>query len=230
VRDDARMLRDLDLSVADFLGSLLPAGAAVRFGPPQQMAEAVTRGAPLLGAFLYDVREAQAPAADGMLARDQDGRPAGWQRPVHRYQVSYLLTAWPGRRDSAGEPADEPTGEDATEHELLGAVLIGCAVAVAIPAEFVHGVLAEAGEPVPLVCAGPDRVADAAQLWPALGVPARAALDLRVVAPVVPPLLTDLAPAVRGLDVGVQRQPSPVRDDGRPARPEGWDRRRITEG
>jgi Pvc16 N-terminal domain len=226
VRDDARMLRDLDLSVGDFLGSLLPAGAAVRFGPPREVAEAVTRGAPLLGAFLYDVREAQAPAADGMLARDQDGRAAGWQRPVHRYQVSYLLMAWPGRPDSAGEPA----GEDASEHELLGAVLIGCAVAAAIPAEFLHGVLAEAGEPVPLVCAGAHQVTGAAQLWPVLGVPARAALDLRVVAPVVPPLITELAPAVRGLEVGVQRQPSPVRDDDRPARPEGWGRRRITEG
>jgi hypothetical protein len=226
VRDDARMLRDLDLSVADFLSSLLPAGAAVRLGPPQQAAQAAARGAPVLGAFLYDVREAQAPAADGMLARDQDGRPAGWQRPVHRYQVSYLLMAWPGRPDGAGERADD--GGD--EHELLGSVLTGCAVAVAIPPGCLHGVLAEAGEPVPLVCAGADRVADAAQLWPALGVPARAALDLRVVAPVVPPLLTDLAPAVRGMDVGVQRQPSPVRDDDRPARPQGWERRRITEG
>lgn len=212
------MLRDLDLSVAAFLSRLLPAGTAVHFGPPQAEGGTAPPRSPLLGAFLYDVREAQVPVADGALARDQDGRPAGWQRPVHRYQVSYLLTAWPGA-----------AGDGALEHELLGSVLAGCAVAGVIPADCLHGVLAESDEPVPLVCASPDRVAEATQLWPALGVPARAGLDLKVVAPVVPPLITELAPGVRAIDVGVQRKPPPTLPDGRLARPKDCERRRITE-
>ncbi|HEY1918028.1 MAG TPA: Pvc16 family protein [Streptosporangiaceae bacterium] len=217
------MLRDLDLSVAAFLSHLLPAGSEACLGPPQAAQAQSARGVPVLGAFLYDVREAQAPAADATLARDDDGRPAGWQRPVRRYQVSYLLTAWPG--DDA--PGREPPGDSAAEHEMLGEVLAGCAVAAAIPADCLHGVLAEAGEPVPLLCAGADRAAAATQLWPGLGVPARAALDLRVVAPVVPPLITELAPAVRGLEVGVQRQPPPTAQPA-PGQ-QGWERRHITE-
>jgi len=227
---DGGMLRDLDLSVASFLRRLLPAGTAIHFGPPA----AAAPGGPLLGAFLYDVREAQAPASDGRLARDGDGHPTGWQRPVRRYRVSYLLTAWPdGSGNNASEPADDGTGE----HELLGSVLAGCAVAEAIPEDCLHGVLAGAGEPVPLVCSAPDRAAEATQLWPGLGVPARTALDLRVVAPVIPPLLTELAPAVHSFEIGLQRTPDspspspspPPPAADRPPQPPGWERRRITE-
>jgi hypothetical protein len=211
------MLRDLDLSVAAFLSRVLPAGTAVQFGPPAASCATAPPGAPLLDAFLYDVREPQPPASDVVLARDEDGHPAGWQRPVRRYLVSYLLTAWPGGGDGA-----------ACEHELLGAVLTGCAVTGAIPADCLHGVLAGTGEPLPLVCAGPDRVADAAQLWAGLGVPARTALDLSVVAPVVPPLLTDVAPAVHNLEIGVQRT-LPAHPAARQPQPNGWQRRHITE-
>jgi Pvc16 N-terminal domain len=217
LRDDAAMLRDLDLSVAAFLSRVLPAGTAVQFRPPAASWVASSPDAPLLDAFLYDVREPQPPAADAMLTRDEDGHPAGWQRPVRRYLVSYLLTAWPGGGDGA-----------AGEHELLGAVLTGCAVTGAIPADCLQGVLAGTAEPLPLVCAAPDRVADAAQLWAALGVPARTALDLSVVAPVVPPLLTDLAPAIHSLEIGIQRPP-PAQPATRQPQPDGWHHRHITE-
>jgi Pvc16 N-terminal domain len=227
------MLRDLDLSVAAFLGRVLPAGTAVQFGPPAVSWVADPPGAPLLDAFLYDVREPQPPVADAVLARDRDGHPAGWQRPVRRYLVSYLLTAWPGAGNGG------PAADGASEHELLGSVLTGCAVTGAIPADCLHGVLAGSDEPLPLVCAGRDRVADATGLWAGLGVPARTALDLRVVAPVVPPLLTELPAAVRSLEAGVQRKPpgqatpgqaTPGQATSGQAQPEGWQRRHITEG
>jgi len=118
------------------------------------------------------------------------------QPPVRRYRVSYLLTAW----TDAGPPG---TGE----HELLGAILVGCATAGLIPDECLHGTLAKAGEPVPFTCAGKERACDATPIWTCLGVPARTALDLVVVAPVVPPLATELAPAVRSISLGARRDP-----------------------
>ncbi|MGH3156630.1 MAG: Pvc16 family protein [Streptosporangiaceae bacterium] len=209
------MLRDLDLSVAAFLRGLLPSGTAIQFGAPdpswaQATAQAPVTG-PLLDAFLYDVREAQPPASDGTMARDSGGRATGWQPPVRRYRVSYLLTAWP----------------DTSEHELLGAILVGSATQAAIPPECLTGILAGTGETVPLTLAAADRAADATRLWGGLGVKARAALDLMVIAPVVPPLLTELAPAPRAVEVGVARKPPPPPPD---TRPEGWERRHITEG
>jgi hypothetical protein len=211
------MLPDLDLSVAAFLRGLLPSGTTIQLGAPDPSwarppatAQASTTG-PLLDAFLYDIREAQPPVSDGLMARDENGRATGWQPPVRRYRVSYLLTAWP----------------DSSEHELLGAILVGCATQAAIPPDCLHGTLAGTGEPVPLMLAAADRAADATRLWGSLGVHARAALDLMVVAPVVPPLLTELAPAPRAVEVGLARKPPPPPPA---ARPEGWERRRITEG
>jgi hypothetical protein len=221
VRDDAGMLHDLDLSVAAFLSRLLPAGTAVRFGPPGAAWGTAPGGVPLLGAFLYDVREVQSSASASLLARDEDGRPAGWQRPVHRYQVSYLLTAWPGHDAASAPTADEAV----SEHGLLGSVLLGCGTADSIPPDCLCGVLAATGEPVPLVCAAADRAADALQIWPVLGVPARTALDLKVVAAVVPPLLTELGAGVDTVEMGLRRQTAPPEPDDAPPRPQ----RHITE-
>ncbi|MBV9445487.1 MAG: DUF4255 domain-containing protein [Streptosporangiaceae bacterium] len=203
------MLDDLDRSVAAFLSRLLPAGAVVGFDPPAALRAGE---APFLDAFLYDVREAQPPVSDGVLTRDKAGYATGWQPPVRRYRACYLLTAWTG------------TGSIRTnEHELLGSVLAGCAGVRAIPEPCLHGVLAQAGEPVLLACAAPDRAGDAAWLWPRLGICARTALDLTVVAPVVPPLATSLPPGVRSVEYGVRRghDHDPARAAAsRPPRPE----------
>jgi hypothetical protein len=212
MRHDARMLADLDRSVAAFLARLLPAGTEIRFGAP----DASWADSSLLAAFMYDIRETQPPAIDGTLIRDADGHATGWQPPVRHYQVSYLLTAW---TDTG------PLGTN--EHELLGAVLAGCATAGSIPDDCLHGTLAEAGEPVPLTCAGQEPAGEAVRIWPHLGVPARTALDLMVVAPVVPPLDAELAPVVRTVNLGARHDLEEARTgEKRPSRPE----RRITEG
>jgi hypothetical protein len=210
VRDDAGMLRDLDLSLAAFLTGLLPSGTAVEFGAPDASWASDPPQDRCVGAFLYDVREAQPPASDGIMTRDANGHATGWQPPVRRYRVSYLLTAWP----------------DPSEHELLGSVLAGCATVAAIPPGCLHGVLAETGEPVPLTLASPDRAADALRLWAGLRVRPRAALDLMAVASLVPPLLTELAPAPQGVEVGMRRKPAPTPP---PARAGTWGRRHISE-
>jgi hypothetical protein len=215
------MLRDLDLSVAALLSGWLPAGTAIRFDPPAASWAGAPPEVPLLDAFLYDIREAsQPPAADVVLARDEDGRAAGWHLPVRKYRVSYLLTAWTG---------DGPAG---SQHELLGSVLVGCATADAIPPDCLRGVLGEQGEPVLIGCAAADRVTGATQLWSSLGVPARSALDLMVLAPVVPPLVTDLAPAVGSLELktaNTSPRAAAAGPTGRAGRSGRWEKRHITE-
>jgi hypothetical protein len=202
------MLADLDRSVAAFLDRLLPAGTVIRFGQP----DASWSGGSLLDAFMYDIRETRPPAIDGTLTRDADGRATGWQPPVRHYQVSYLLTGWPD------------TGTNG--HELLSGVLVGCAVAGFIPDDCLHGTLAEAGEPVPVACAGQEPACEAARIWPHLGIPARTALDLMVIAPVVPPLDAELAPVVRSVNLGAHHDPDEARTgEKRAPRPE----HRITE-
>jgi len=206
------MLGDLDQSLAAFLRGLLPDGTAVRFDPPVPSWVTAPPQPPLLAAYLYDVREApQPPAADIVLTRDENDRAIGWQRPVRRYRVSYLLSAWAG--DAPGR-----------EHELLGAVLAGCAVANAVPPDCLWGSLSGATEPVLVVCSPADPVMGAAQHWSALGVPARTALDLMVLAPVIPPLITELAPPVEGLALSARN----TAEDGAAAEAAPR-RRRITE-
>jgi len=207
MRHYARMLADLDRSVSAFLARLLPPGVAIRFG---SSGARDSDQSPLISAFLYDIVEAQPPAADGTLTRDADGQAAGWQPPIRRYRVSYLLTVWA-----------EAGALDTCEHELLGAVLAGCADTHFIPGDCLHGTLADAAEPVPLTCAGQERARDAAWVWSHLGVPMRTALDLMVVAPVIPPLVTELAPAVRDVNLGAGRHLNETRPGRtRAARPE----------
>lgn len=205
------MLADLDQSVAEFLGRMLPDGASVRFDPPATSWVSEPPDPPFLDAFLYDIREAQPPASDGTLTTDPDGRADGWQPPVRRYRVSYLLTAW--------------TDDGLREHELLGAVLVGCAAAYSLPADCLRGTLAEMAEPLPVACAGSTPACEHALIWPRLAAPARTALDLRVVAPVIPPLATDLAPGVRSLSLVAHGRHHEAAAGARQARPT----HRITE-
>ncbi|HEY2578053.1 MAG TPA: Pvc16 family protein [Streptosporangiaceae bacterium] len=186
------MLGDLDRSVAAFLGRLLPDGTAVQFDPPAPSWAQAPPKAPLLAAYLHDIREsAQAPAADAVLARDDAGRATGWQLPVRRYRVSYLLTAW----TSDGPPS---------QHDLLGAILVGCTTVEAIPADCLHGILATQAHPVLLSCAPADHAPAAPEFWPSLGIPARTSLNLMLVVPVIPPLITELEPPVQDLKVATE--------------------------
>jgi hypothetical protein len=188
----AVMLGDLDRSVAAFFGRLLPDGTAVRFETPAPAWAQAPPEVPLLAAHLHDIREsAQPPSADAVLARDDAGRATGWQLPVRRYRVSYLLTAW---------TSDGP----ASQHDLLGAILAGCSTVEAIPPDCLRGILAAQAHPVLLSCAPADHAPAAPEFWPSLGIPARTSLSLLLVVPVVPPLITDLAPPVQDLKVATE--------------------------
>lgn len=201
------MLGDLDRSVAAFFAALLPEGTAVRFEAPAPGWAQTPPEVPLLAAHLHDIREsAQPPAAEAVLARDDAGRATGWQLPVRRYRVSYLLTAW-----TSGGPA--------TQHDLLGAILVGCSTVEAIPPDCLRGILATQGHPVLLSCAPADHAPAAPDFWPSLGLPARTCLSLMLVAPVVPPLITELAPPVQDLKVATEntaKTPTAPPKDKRP--------------
>lgn len=147
----------------------------------------------VLDLFLYDVR----PVLEGRVGeaedvRDERGLVIGRQPPPRTYRLSYLVSAWAARPEQ--------------EHRILGRVLDAVPDHDALPAAFLEGRLGEQGLPVSLDLgadhAGPGHPA----IWGALGTAARTALDLRVVASVVPPLQTALAaPAVR-LDLGLSRE------------------------
>ena len=208
------VIHDVDRSLASWLARCLPTGVAVRLRSPQPdwLTE---RPEPLLvNAFLYDIREdTRLLASDATPLRDTDGHATARRAPVRRYRLRYLLTAW----------ADD----DLAEHELLGAVLRGAVSLLTIPPDCLVGSLAAAGELVPMRCAPVGEQPVGAQLCTHLGLPPRTTLDLVVTAPLVPELVTDLAPAPSGVDLNtnrpgsLRRSPVPTNGGERP--------RRITE-
>lgn len=189
--------------------------------------------------FLYDIAEdIDGLSGDSALVRDPGGRAVGWQPPVRKYRLSYLLTAW--------------TADVSADHELLGNVMAGCAAAAIVPADCLRGALLEAGLPVQLRCAPPNGTAGSqgtastaatgtAGLCQALGLPPRAALTLVVVAPVIPAATAEVAPPARSLDLNLAptaRRAAPAAPPAAPAEqgsqppPRGqrrWERARITE-
>jgi hypothetical protein len=242
------VIHDADRSLEAWLGSMLPPGVGVRFDAPDPNWARRPPDPPFVDVFLYDIAEdTDGLTGDSALVRDPGGRAVGWQPPVRRYRLSYLLTAW-----SADVSAD---------HELLGNVVAGCAAAAIIPADCLRGALLEAGLPVQLRCAPPNGIAGAhgaastasagtAGLCLALGLPPRAALTLVLVAPVIPAAFAEVAPPARSIDLnmaptarraGATGQPPGATEQSAPvAPPDGqplpsqrgqrrWERARITE-
>jgi hypothetical protein len=121
--------------------------------------------------------------------RDESGQTIGRQPPLRRYDLRYLVSAWGGAPD--------------VEHRLFGAVLTLVPAYDSIPAELVSGSLAETGLPVRLRIAQDDLGVSVADVWSSLGQPVRASLTLVVTAPLLPMLVTELAPPAESLDIGL---------------------------
>lgn len=212
------MLHDLSRSLSSCLADWLPAGTAVRLDPPQESWLAKPPAAPFVDAYLYDIREdARATAADAVLVRDEEGRAHGWQAPIRRYRASFLVSAWPG------------TGDPAVEYELLDAVLTGAVTCGCMPEQHRLGRLAETPLPVLMCCAPSERAADAVHVWSSLRMPGRIALDLLVVAALVPPLDTELAPGARRIALDVQNGDHAVPAPKRPPQARRWEGSTISE-
>lgn len=215
------MLRDADLSLANWLKSVLPPGTGVRFEAPR--AEWEKRGSgsgsgggsSFVSAFLCEVRRdpQDLPRSGWSEARDDDGRLVGRQPAARYYRLTYLVTAWAGA--GGGGSGDEASRRILEEHELLGLLVDACTNADTIAHDHLTGALAEAGIPCFVRCAEAGSGPALQNLWSGFGIAPHAHLELELVGPVVPRMMTDLAPPAREIVLGARQLPSPgqVSDD-----------------
>jgi hypothetical protein len=205
------MLRDADLSLANWLKRVLPPDTAVRFDAPQADWERRGPGSAFVSAFLRTVtRDGQdLPRSGWTEARGQDGRVTGRQAAPRYYRLSYLITAWAavaGRDDEA-----EASRRTLEEHELLGMLIDACTNAEILDQDQLTGSLAEAGIPCFVRCAGEDAGRPAADPWSGLGIAPHTHLELELMAPVVPRMDTELAPPARQIVLRAHQNPAPGR-------------------
>lgn len=185
------MIHETDEALRSYLAATLPGGAkrAISFEPPTAEWLAKVKGV-TLNLFLYDVAEnLEARAGDWIDVRDPAGNVIGLQPPVRRYDLTYVASAW--------------GGTVAEQHELLGDLLRCMPAYDDIPDGHLTGRLAEQGIAVRLRVGSLEGIPD---LWSALGQMPVAALALRVTMPVLPELLTDVAPATGAIDLGLSKE------------------------
>lgn len=188
------MVRDADLSLANWFERVLPPGTAVRFDAPRADWERRKSGSAFVSAFLRTVcRDGQdLPRSGWTEARDHDGRLLGRQPAPRYYRLTYLVTAWPA---AGGD--DEASHRTIEEHELLGLLVDACTNTDTLAQDHLTGALAEAGIPCFVRCGGEDTGRATAAMWSGFGIAPHAHLELELVAPVVPALVTELAPPAR---------------------------------
>jgi len=170
------VIDDVDASVLNLLRAGLPKGTAVAVGPPEAGVDA---DAPRLTLFLHDIREDLGRRfTEPEPIRDSNGRMSGRQVPHRRFHLSYLVTAT--ARDTAAE------------HRLLSEALRILGAQERVPQEHLIGGIAQLGVPV-LLALWPARegtpLQPAGDIWSALGLPLRPAIDLQVTSPLVPPVV-----------------------------------------
>ena len=108
---------------------------------------------------------------------------------MRHYQLHYQVSAW-------------ATSVDA-EHRLLGQVMEACLASEIVPAPHCAGVFEGETEPLLLRLAVPmaDPGPQPHDVWASLGMPLRASLELTLVVPLRPALITDVAPAAEELSM-----------------------------
>jgi hypothetical protein len=180
------MIADVDASLRSLLRATALHGSTVDVvfdSPTKAWSEHVAGG--VVDAYLWEIREDMTRRQnDWEDVRNDEGRIVARRPPLHRYRLRYLLTAW------GGTPADE--------HRLLSSVLASLADQQAIPADHISGDLVDEGLPVFLTVALPaDGDNPPTDLWGALGIAPRPALDLVVTAPLPRPVPATVAVPVR---------------------------------
>jgi hypothetical protein len=204
------VIADVNRALRGLLAPLLPAGCAVRFGaagghgsePDDALASSQrkteTKGDGLVF-FLAEVREDEKGGdTDWEDIRDADGRVVARRPPVRRFDLHYLVTT--------------ETPDPDVEAALLDAVLTAVDPGKRLAAKLLGESLA--GRPVTL------RLGD--------GVPyplARTSLSVIANAPLVPPVVTDIAAPAESIRLGVAPpgRPTPPRVGPPPATgPRRW--------
>ncbi|WP_018681907.1 DUF4255 domain-containing protein [Actinokineospora enzanensis] len=137
--------------------------------PTKEWAAKLT--SPTISVFLYDLREDTTRRLTGAQDEvDEEGTTLGRREPPLWFQLSYLATVWTSR------PRDE--------HRLLADVLRAVAGRDVLQPRWLTGSLAELGRSVLFQSAGPVTDGEAAtEVWSALEGRLKAAVNLRVVAP-----------------------------------------------
>jgi hypothetical protein len=192
------VIADVNRALRGLLAPLLPADCAVRFGAagghgsepgdasasPRRKTETKDHG---LVFFLAEVREDEKGGdTDWEDIRDADGRVVARRPPIRRFDLHYLVTT--------------ETADPDVEAALLDAVLTAVDPGKRLAAELLGESLA--GRPVML------RLGD--------GVPyplARTSLSVIANAPLVPPVVTDIAAPAESIRLGVAPpgRPTPPR-------------------
>jgi Pvc16 N-terminal domain len=227
------VLRDADRSLASWLSRVLPPGAGLRFEAPD--AQWLTRPPePLfVDVFLHAIREDPRGRQSGWSElRDANGQVTGRQPAPQYYRLGYLITVWSARPGSAESVTDQALAE----HEVLGLLLNACAHQPVLPADCLEGTLAGAGHSVALECAPADSQL-AGSLWSGLGLRPRAHLELILVAPAIAPVLAELAPPAREIELNALTVPAAVTAASGQAGPgkasfassRRWQKQRISE-
>ena len=211
------MLADVDSSIRAWLAAELSPGTEIGFDPPGLLTaiQRRPRRAAIVNLFLFAISE----NLDGMPAgplrlRNADGRVTATLAPARSYHLSYLVTAW--------------AADVTEEHELLGAVIGAHAERDVLDADHLRGSL-RALDPLPMRL-GWSPAAGRQEMWGALGLPMRTAVELTVTAPALPSRLKAVAPPVEAIELDVHDtgRGAPVTDpDDAPRR--RWERTTITE-
>jgi hypothetical protein len=176
-------------------GALTGSGIEVSFEAPTRD-WAARRNAPVVNAYLYDIREDVARRQRGQMSvRDERDVVVRRRQPPRWFRLSYLVTAW------TKTPQDE--------HRLLSAVLATMLPRELLAADELPGSLGALGLAVPVTVAGSQTESRSlAEIWSALGGELKPSLDLVVTAPFPafpeydagPPVTEGAAVRVRGLD------------------------------
>ncbi len=134
---------------------------------------AARRNAPAVSLYLYDIRDDPGRReVQYEEIRDADGQVTDRRPPMHRFRLSYLVTAWTQR------PEDE--------HRLLSACLAAFLRHEAIAPKHLAGALA--GQPYPVelsVALPPTQDRSIADVWSALGGELKPSIDLVALVPFV---------------------------------------------
>ncbi len=186
------MLADVDASLAAWLVAELPAGATIDFASPAGLVDHRRTGksACTVNLFLHDISEDLTGMAGAeVYLRDANGRVNAAQGPLRRYQLSYLVTVW--------------ATDTEEEHRILGLVLAAHGRNEVLTAPWLHGSLRDLNIPMPVRLGMTSTNVGDPSRWAALGLPARASVELTITAPVPPDLRTNLAPPVRTVGLAV---------------------------
>ncbi|MEW1633068.1 DUF4255 domain-containing protein [Streptomyces sp. NPDC093801] len=204
------MIHEVDETLKGLLGggALTGSGIEVSFEAPTR-AWAARRNAPVVNAYLYDIREDVALRRRGHMAvRDERDVVVRRRRPPRWFRLSYLVTAW------TKTPQDE--------HRLLSAALATLLPHELLSPDELPVPLGALGLSVPLTVAGGEAQSRSlAEIWSALGGELKPSLDLVVTVPFPafpeydagPPVTEGATVRVGGLDG------DPAVSEGRSHRP-----------